>query len=141
MLTIALEPLQEARPQQVHVTGADDESHAFAHQPIGHRRVSLLAALVVVELEDARRDPCCLGADERAGIRLVRGHRLNRQSVVDQGLQVRPLAGDEDADHATLPMTWPAEASLAGTTAHIPMPTLKTRRCSSSLTPCSVSQA
>ena len=39
------------------------------------------------------------------------------------------------------PITWPAPASAAGTTAHIPMPTLKTRRCSSSSTPCSVSQA
>ncbi len=53
--------------------------------------------------------------------------------VVDQGLEVRAVAGDEDADHAIRPITSsPGEGEA--TTAHQPIPRLNTRRSSSSST-------
>ena len=136
-----VEALEERGPQQVHVARADDERHAVPDEPVGHGRVSLLAALVVVELEDGRRDAGRCGPLERPRAGLVRRDRRDGQPRVDQRLQVRALARDEHADHVTRPITSPAPASAAGTTAHIPIPTLNTRRCSSSLTPCSVSHA
>src|SRR6266516_5862106 len=42
--------------------------------------------------------------------------------------------------HVSRPITVPV-ASCSRTTAHIPIPRLKTRRCSASSTPCSVSQS
>ena len=136
-----VEALEERGPQQVHVPGADDQRHAVSDEPVGHGRVSLLAALVVVELERRARDSGRLGPLERPRTGSVRGDRRHGQPRVDQRLQVRALARDEHADHVTRPITSPAPASAAGTTAHIPIPTLNTRRCSSSLTPCSLSHA
>ena len=44
----SFEAVEERRPQQLHVPGADDERYALADEPAGHGRVSLLAALEVV---------------------------------------------------------------------------------------------
>ena len=63
------EALEEGRAQQVHVAGADDEVDAVLREPVGHRRVALLAARVVVELEDRGRDSRGLGPLERAARR------------------------------------------------------------------------
>src|SRR5581483_3559659 len=73
------------------------------------------------------------GAVERARLRVVRSDRGDRQAGVDQRLQVRAFAGDEDADHATSPIT-SSPGSAAATIAQKPMPRLKTRRSSSSST-------
>ena len=135
------EALEEAAPQQVHVPGAHDQVDPVLDQPVGHRRVARVAVGVVVELESRRRDPGRSRPLERPRIGVVARDRDDRQALVDQRLQVRPLAADEHADHVSRPITVPAAASASGTTAHIPMPTLKTRRCSSSATPCSSSQS
>ena len=93
------EALEEAAPQQVHVPGADDQVDAVLDQPVGHRRVARLAVVEVVELEGGGRDPGRLRPLERARVGLVAGDRDDRQALVDQRLQVRALAADEDADH------------------------------------------
>ena len=107
----AREALEEAAPQQVHVPGADDEVDAVLDQPVGHRRVARLAVGVVVELEGGGRDPGRPRPLERPRIGLVARDRDDRQALVDQRLQVRPLAADEHADHVSRPITVPAPAS------------------------------
>ena len=71
----------------------------------------------LVDRERLRRDTRRSGSLERAGTRTAAGHRDHRQPFVDQRLQVRPLARDQDADHACsiLPISSPSPGS--GTTA------------------------
>ena len=124
------EAVEERVREQVHVAGADDQADAVGLEPGGHRGVALLAA--PAQLEDRGRDPGRLGALERAHAGPVRRDGGDRQPLVDQRLQVRPLAGDEDADHSTRPIT--SRSPGSATTAQKPMPRLKTRRSSSSAT-------
>ena len=53
---------------------------------------------------------------------------------VDQRLQVRPLAADEDADHATTSADHESAVARVGDDGEKPIPRLKTRRSSSSST-------
>src|SRR5207302_4407520 len=94
---------------------------------------------VLVVLEDPRRDAGGVGPLQRTHARAVRGDRRDRQACVDQGLQIRALPRYEDADQASSPIT-SAPAGASGTTAHMPMPRLKTLLSSSSATPRSASQ-
>ena len=73
---------------------------------------------IVVELEGCGRDPGLLGPLERAHAGRVARDRDDRQARVDQRLQVRPLAADEDADHASLPITSRAGRRLGHDRAH-----------------------
>src|SRR5437764_3155472 len=133
------EPLEERLRQQMHVAREDDEVNAAKLEPVGELRVAVRAIRVALEREDARRDAGGARPFERSHAVLIRRHACDREPRVDQRLQVRPLAADEDTDHRSSPIT-SAPGGGSATTAHIPIPTLKTRRCSSSPIPCSVSQ-
>jgi hypothetical protein len=86
----------------VHVAGADHEADTVLFEPVGHRGVALLPGPVVVQLEHGRRHARVLGALERPRARPVRRDGGDRQARVDQRLEVRPLPGDEDPNHAPL---------------------------------------
>src|ERR687887_1353069 len=132
--------LEERLREQGHVTGEDDEVNTPELEPVRELAVACLTVGVAVQLEDAGRDPGGRRALERRHAGLVGRDCRNRQAGVDQRLQVRAPAGDEDADHRSSPMT-SVPTGASGTTAHMPIPTLKTRLSSSSSTPRSVSQA
>src|SRR5438093_1229462 len=132
------EPLEKRSREQMHVTGQHDEVDPAQLEPVGELAIARGAIRVAARVEDAVRDSGGVGACEPAGVGAIRRDGCDRQSGVDQGLQIRSLAGDEHADHASSPMTI-ASGGASGTTAHMPMPTLKTRRSSSSSIPCSVS--
>ena len=68
-----------------------------------------------------------------AGVSLAAANAVvdRLRAAVEQGLEVGPLAGDEDTDQRILPITVSPGAGSA-TTAHQPMPRLNTRRSSSS---------
>src|ERR687891_1354380 len=146
--------VEERLRQELHVAGARHDLHAAAREPGAHCAVAFLTGREDVELEDRRLDAGAARPVERLHARLVRGHGGDREPVVDHGLQARAAPRDEDADHRSVQATpsipcssrpitrKPAlAASSAGTTAQYPMPRLKTRRCSSSGTPCSSSHA
>src|SRR6266550_1393828 len=135
------ETLEKGGCQQVHVARADNELDALFFQPRRHGPIARLAAVELLELEHGCGDARMPRAGERLDATLVGRDGRDGQSFVDECLEIGAGARDEDADHTSLPITVPAAASSAGTTAHIPTPRLKTRRCSSSETPCSVSQA
>src|SRR5207253_10068501 len=122
----------------LHVTGEHDAAAAAQLEPVGELAIARGTIRVAAHSEDAVRDSGGVGACGPAGVGAIRGDGCDRQSGVDQGLQIRYLAGDEHADHASSPMTI-ASGGASGMTAHMPMPTLKTRRSSSSSIPCSVS--
>ena len=123
------EPRQERRREDVQVAGADHDLDALRREPAGHRQIALLARRVILEPEDCVRHARALGTlqGERPGD--VACHRDDGQPAVEQRLEVRPRARDEDADQSeketpatpasTRPMTGtPAEAtSPAGTIA------------------------
>src|SRR5205814_5105350 len=112
------EALEEGAPEQVHVPGADDKVDAAPGEPLGHGGVAGVAVRVVVELEDGGGDPGLPRPLEGAHARVVARDRDDRQARVDQRLQVRTFAADQDADHASLPMT-SAPLGASGTTAHM----------------------
>ena len=94
------EAVEEAGSKQVHVPGADHELDAAPLEPVGHRGVALVPICKVVELEHPTRHTGRLRPRERAGARDVRRDGDHGQACVEQRLEVRSLAADEDADHA-----------------------------------------
>ena len=92
-------------------------------------------------------DVLCTGADPLFFLDYVAGHSLELEQVaelVEGAAQTCRAAGCAllGGETAEMPGVYrDEELDFAGTTAHIPTPTLKTRRCSSSVTPCAVSQA
>ena len=94
---------EERGVEQLHVAGEDDELDAGACEPVGHRGVARVAVGVLGDREDAAGHARRGGALERAGAGLVRadGDDLDAVAPVDaveDRLQVRALAGREDAD-------------------------------------------
>ena len=94
---------QKGVREQLHVAGADDELDAVPLEPGGHREVAIVAARVGVELEHRVWDGGRFGPLEREHTGDVRGDGGDRQAVVDQSLEVRARARDEDADHLNAP--------------------------------------
>ena len=98
------EAIEERRREEVHVAGEHDEANAVAAQPVGHRGVALRAVGV------RRRARTRLSA-RRVRARARRVVPVARdgddgQPRVEQRLQVRAGAADEDADHAvSVPIT------------------------------------
>src|SRR6185295_2027492 len=132
---------EEGGRQKLHVAGADDDLDAFLLEPIGHGQIAFLARGELLQREDRGRHACAGPSLEGLDALLIRRDRRDGEPFVEQRLQVRSGSGDEDPDHTSLPIAAPAPASLAGTTAHMPTPRLKTRRCSSSATPRPESQS
>ena len=102
-------------------------------EPGRHHEIALLAVGVAVEREGGGRYPRGACTNQSVGVLPVGGDGSDREARVDQRLQVRAVPGDEDADHAIRPITSSPGAGSA-TTAHQPIPRLKTRRSSSSAT-------
>jgi hypothetical protein len=104
------EALQERLREQLHEAGADDEGDAAPLEPVGHRPVALLSGAVGLQRERLCLDARCPGTLERARFRTAGGDGDHGQPRVEEGLEVRPLAGDQDADQSasTLPMTRPS---------------------------------
>ena len=126
--------------EEVHVAREHDELDAVLLEPAWPSRGRAPRGRMAVERERRRRDArLACRAIERVRVLAVRGDGDDRQAVVDQRLQVRAVAGDEDADHTIRPITV-SPGCASATTAHQPMPRLKTRRSSSSST-CRASQA
>ena len=92
------EARQERRPQEVHVAGAHHELDAARGEPLGHGPVTRIAVRIVVEREDAGRGAGSRGAREGRRAGDVRRHRRDRYAGIDQGLEIRAAAADEDAD-------------------------------------------
>ena len=61
-------------------------------EPVAHRTITRFARVEFVELEDGRRDPRTLGSIECAHAGLVRRDGHDRESRVEQRLEVRALA-------------------------------------------------
>ena len=133
------EAVEERLRQQMHVPGEDDELDAVLLEPGCEHEVALGPVGVAVERERRGRDAGLARADERVRVAPVRRDRRDRQPRVEQRLQVGAVAADEHADHAIRPITVSPGAGSA-TTAHQPIPRLKTRRSSSSST-CRASQS
>ena len=74
-----------------------------ALQPAGHRSVAFAAVGVVAELEGRRRE--VVRSLERGRVAPVARDRDDGQPGVEQSLQIRAGAADEDADHASAPIT------------------------------------
>src|SRR6266540_4198098 len=122
--------------QQVHVAREDDQLDAVLLEPAGHDEIAFLPRRVTVQRERRARDLRGARAVQRRRVLAVRSDGEDRQPGIDQRLQVRPFARDEDSDHSfsILPMTSSSPGSA--TTAQNPIPRLKTRRSSSSSTCC-----
>src|SRR4051794_11970275 len=92
---------EEARREQRHVAGEHDELHALGAQPAGDRRVAGRAAGVLGQREDGGGDAGGAATLQRGGIPLVRAHGappgLAAVDALEDGLEVRPGAGGEDA--------------------------------------------
>ena len=101
------EAREEDRSEEVHVPGADDELGAVLAEPVGHRRVALLARGVVGKLERPGGHSGRSRALERGRLRDVRRDGDDRQVGVEERLQVRAASRDEDADHASSVHTTP----------------------------------
>ena len=123
----------------MHVPGEHDQVDPAELQPVGHLAVTCRPIRIALHFEDTRGQACRLRAGERPGIGAIRCDGRERQPGLDHRLQIRPLARYEHANHASSPIT-SVSGGGSGTTAHIPIPTLKTLRSSSSSTPCSDSQ-
>src|SRR5436190_6691454 len=134
------EPFQERGGQNLHVAGEHDEVDIVRREPLGKARITFFTARVVGRREDACVNACVARALERADAGLVRRDACDRESRVDEGLEIRSLAADEDADHESSPITSDS-VGASSTTAHMPMPAWNTRRSSSSSTPRSPSQS
>src|SRR6266511_157465 len=132
--------VEERRGEQVHVSSEHDEVDTTKSEPIRNVAITRVPVAIARELEDAHRDSGLFRALERAYAALVAGDARNREAAVDQRLEIRPFAADEDADHvrSIAPITSACDGA-SGTTAQNPIPRLKTRRSSSSSTPCSAS--
>ena len=97
------EARQEARIQQLHVAREHDELDPGRLQPVGHRQV---AGAPVLELRARERPGGHAGAArplERPRLRLVGAHGDDLDAFapvdrVEDGLEIRALAGGEDAD-------------------------------------------
>src|SRR5436309_1955441 len=132
--------LEERCRQELHVAREDDELDASLGEPFRELLVPPLSRLELHHWKGGGLDSGPRGPVERLRLRVVGRDRDDRQARVEQRLQVRPLAADEDADHRISPMTSSPPASAAGTTAQKPMPRLKTCRSSASST-CRASQS
>ncbi len=124
---------RNGRREQMHVAGEHDRLDAVLLEPGRHHEIALLAVDVAVERKGGCRYPRGACTNESVGVFAVGGDGSDREARVDQGLQVRAVPRDEDADHAIRPITSSLGAGSA-TTAHQPIPRLKTRRSSSSAT-------
>ena len=113
----AREALEERRTKELHVPRADDELDAAALEPVRHREVAGIAIVVVVEREELHGDTSCGSSPERPHAGLVGRNRHNGESRVEQRLQVRSFAGDEDADHARTMVPITRASPGSGTTA------------------------
>ncbi len=94
------EPRQEACCEELHVAGADDELDTPFGEPARHCPVALVARAEGVELEHGMRNSGCLGTLEGVGPGNVARHGDDRQLCVEQGLEIRPRARDENADQS-----------------------------------------
>jgi hypothetical protein len=108
--------LEEGRREEVHIAGADDEPGAVLLEPVRHRGVALLAVRELVERKALGRHAGRGCPAKRPHVRLARRDRRHGQTGVDERLQIRPLPGDEDADHAIRPMTSSWRTSDASST-------------------------
>ncbi len=106
------EALEESGCEDVHVTGADDECGALLDEPARHREVSCLARLEVGQLEYGHGDSRPSRPLERVRAGHVARDARDRQAGVDQRLEVRARAGDEDADHESEKTTPPEPRSI-----------------------------
>ena len=109
-------------------------------EPVGHRRVALLAVAIVDAVEDRRRDAGLARALEPR-TPLACSTRRTRSAAPRRSAP----AGSYPSPLTRTPITRAVRsrarrAGASGTTAQKPMPRLKTRRASSSSTPCSASQ-
>ena len=100
-----LSALEERRRQQLHVAGEDDKLDPALGEPLSQVLVPALPRVELDRGEGARFDPGLRGPVERLRLRVVRGNRDDRQVRVEQRLQVRSLAADEDADQRISPIT------------------------------------
>ena len=119
--------------QQVHVAGEHDELDAVLLEPGRHHEVALLAVGVAVEAEGRGRDAGSAGTLESVGVPPVRARPrrpAGRRRSAPAGSSPRRRRARRSRD--------PPDHELArrgsATTAHQPMPRLKTRRSSSSST-------
>ena len=94
------EAVDERLAQQVHVAGADHERHALRFEPAAHRVVPLLSRLEVLQRKASCGDTGPPRALQRRRCRPVRRDAGDGEAGVEQRLEVRALAGDQDADHA-----------------------------------------
>ena len=108
---------EEAGRQQLHVAGADDEADAVLLEPVRHHGVALLAARELVEREGGRRHVRPFGPLERARIRPRGGDGVDGQPRVEERLEIRALAADEDADHPATILPITSSSPGSGTTA------------------------
>ena len=128
------EAREKRRREQMHVAGEHDRARRRAPRARSPSRDRApRGSTWQSSAEGGGRDPCGACTNESVGVLPVGGDRSDRQARVDQRLQVRAVPGDEDADHAIRPITSSPGAGSA-TTAHQPIPRLKTRRSSSSAT-------
>src|SRR3954465_15589515 len=92
------EAFEKTGAHQPHEAREDDELDVALLEPVGHRRVAKISIRVIVQGEGLVRDPGFGGTLERGCVGVRRDDAGDRQPVVDQCLQVRPVSGDEDPD-------------------------------------------
>ena len=95
------EAADEARREQLHEPGEHDELHLALLEPAGERLVALGSVGLVGQREHRRLDPRPLGPLEPASVRAARHDAddldpVPAVHVVDERLEVRPLARDQD---------------------------------------------
>ena len=113
----ARKPLEEPRREEMHVTGAHDELDPLRIEPVRERRVTRVSVLELVEREHGARHSGRRRTLERSRPGHVGRDRHDRQALVEQRLQVRPLARDQDADHVRTMRPITSSSPGSGTTA------------------------
>src|SRR5947209_11731969 len=99
----AREAANELRSEHLHETRQNEQVDLVLLEPVGHRVVALAAVAEVARAEDACLDVGDASALEAARVRPVGRHAHDLDAVaavdlVEDRLQVRALARDEDAD-------------------------------------------
>jgi hypothetical protein len=92
----------QLRAEQLHEAGEHHQVHVELVQPVSHRLIARGAVGVVRDGEDPSLDPRGTSALEPARLAPARRHAHDLDALtvhgVEQRLEVRPLARDEDGD-------------------------------------------
>jgi hypothetical protein len=113
----ALEALEERPTKEVHVPRADHELDSVTLEPVRHRAVAGIAIVVVTEWEELRCDARSRSSLESAYARLVRRDSDDRKAGIEERLEIRALAADQDPDHERTMVPITSASPGSGTTA------------------------